>query len=117
MSDRVCLGDGLYARDIGGTIKLEVRRETEIHIVYLEPEVLEKLLQFAVRIGWLKNMKNNSISQIKQQTARPNLDGLTERDYFAAAALTGIISNGGEWTTASHLAYRAADIMLEERTK
>lgn len=53
----VSLGEGLYARSShkGSAIELCTQRETETHIVYLEPEVFETLLQFAIKIGWLKD--------------------------------------------------------------
>jgi hypothetical protein len=42
--------------------------------------------------------------------------GLTERDYFAAAALTGLLGNGSEWDmTVATLAYQVADAMLKAR--
>lgn len=51
------LGNRLYATNVDGIIRLETRRETEIHSIYLEPEVFEQLLQFAIKIGWLEKGK------------------------------------------------------------
>src|ERR1043166_8479309 len=49
--------EGLYARLSHNrtAIELCIRRETEMYIVYLQPEIFEALLQFAIKIGWLKN--------------------------------------------------------------
>ncbi len=50
-------------------------------------------------------------------------DGMTLRDYFAAAALTGLLASctGGDaytaWPLAAEDAYRMADAMLGERVK
>lgn len=51
-------------------------------------------------------------------------DGMTLRDYFAAAALTGLLANANNsvcgWTAASASAasaYTAADLMLAQREK
>ena len=53
------------------------------------------------------------------------MEGMTLRDYFAAAALTGMVSNlnsyeeghGGVTDTYSGLAYKYADSMLAARDK
>jgi hypothetical protein len=45
---------------------------------------------------------------------------ITVRDYFAAAALTGMCANHvmeGEWQSYALGAYAAADAMLKERAK
>ena len=45
---------------------------------------------------------------------------MTDRDHFAAAALTGLIANEGDAPSLSNTcayAYRIADAMLRERTK
>lgn len=43
--------------------------------------------------------------------------GLSIRDYFAAAALQGLIADGGgaSWDDDANNAYRAADAMLKAR--
>jgi hypothetical protein len=43
--------------------------------------------------------------------------GMTLRDYFAAAALQGLIANGGcpTWDDDAKAAYAAADAMLKAR--
>ncbi len=50
-----------------------------------------------------------------------NLPGMTLRDYFAAAALQGILANQvdeiGTGSDMANLAYQMADIMLAERSK
>ena len=46
--------------------------------------------------------------------------GMTLRDYFAAAALQGLIASGRdyiEWKTAVRQAHELADAMLAEREK
>ena len=45
------------------------------------------------------------------------LCGMTLRDYFAAAALQGLIANGGcpTWDDDAKAAYAAADAMLKAR--
>ena len=48
------LGDGLYAEFDGAMIVLKTPRETGEHYVALEPEVFEALIQFAIKIEWLK---------------------------------------------------------------
>ena len=44
-------------------------------------------------------------------------DGMTLRDYFAAAALQGIMADGGgaSWDDDAKNAYKAADAMLKAR--
>lgn len=49
-------------------------------------------------------------------------EGMTLRDYFAAAALQGLIATipgpgCAEWTYYSEAAYKIADAMLAERAK
>lgn len=43
--------------------------------------------------------------------------GMTLRDYFAAAALQGLIADGGgaSWEVDANAAYKAADAMLKAR--
>ena len=45
--------------------------------------------------------------------------GMTIRDYFAAAALQGVLCNGGgpSWDGDAKNAYQAADAMLKAREK
>jgi len=45
--------------------------------------------------------------------------GMTIRDYFAAAALQGLLCNGGgpSWDGDAKNAYQAADAMLKAREK
>ena len=45
--------------------------------------------------------------------------GMTLRDYFAAAALQGLLCNGGgpSWDGDAKNAYQAADAMLKAREK
>lgn len=53
------LGDGLYAEFTGEGIILKAERVENIlsgptiHYVVLEPAVLEALIQFAIKVGWL----------------------------------------------------------------
>lgn len=56
---------------------------------------------------------------ITESTCAGEYSGLTKRDYFAAAALTGIIGNGGEWepAMAADLAYQVADHMIRIRNE
>jgi hypothetical protein len=44
----------------------------------------------------------------------PPIDQITLRDYFAAAALTGLLANGDRKSAVEN-AYAMADKMLEER--
>jgi hypothetical protein len=44
----------------------------------------------------------------------PPIDHITLRDFFAAAALTGLLANGDRKTAVEN-AYAMADKMLEER--
>ena len=46
----------------------------------------------------------------------PPIDNITLRDYFAAAALTGLLSNGDRKSAVEN-AYAMADKMLEERQR
>lgn len=46
----------------------------------------------------------------------PPIDQITLRDYFAAAALTGLLANGDRKTAVEN-AYAIADKMLEERQR
>ena len=43
--------------------------------------------------------------------------GVTIRDYFAAAALQGLLAYDGDCSTAIGLAYHTADAMLDWRKK
>jgi hypothetical protein len=46
----------------------------------------------------------------------PPIDNITLRDYFAAAALTGLLSDGDRKSAVEN-AYAMADKMLEERER
>jgi len=46
----------------------------------------------------------------------PPIDQITLRDYFAAAALTGLLANGDRKSAVEN-AYAMADKMLEERQR
>lgn len=48
---------------------------------------------------------------------QPGYSGMTLRDYFAAAALQGLLCNGGgpSWDGDAKNAYQAADAMLKAR--
>jgi hypothetical protein len=46
----------------------------------------------------------------------PPIDQITLRDFFAAAALTGLLSNGDRKSAVEN-AYAMADKMLEERKR
>jgi len=46
-----------------------------------------------------------------------NHNGMTLRDYFAAAALQGLLASDGDCSTAIGLAYHTADAMLDWRKK
>jgi len=48
---------------------------------------------------------------------QPGYSGMTLRDYFAAAALQGLIADGGgaSWEADANAAYKAADAMLRAR--
>jgi hypothetical protein len=46
----------------------------------------------------------------------PSIQEITLRDYFAAAALTGLLANGDRKTAVEN-AYAMADKMLEERER
>ena len=52
--DKAYLGDGLYASNDGFGITLSTPREEGTHCVYLELQVFESLIQYAIEIGWLK---------------------------------------------------------------
>jgi hypothetical protein len=53
MPEETYLGDGLYALDVGGMIKLRAPRDDGVdHVIYLEPEVYAALREFARKIGW-----------------------------------------------------------------
>ena len=48
----------------------------------------------------------------------PHYPGLTMRDYFAAAALQGLLANdakNGAWGEYATMAYNLADSMVKER--
>lgn len=54
----------------------------------------------------------------KAETTRYSTGGMTLRDYFAAAALQGMVQRGGDHGAyVAESAYRFADAMLEERNK
>ena len=46
----------------------------------------------------------------------PPIDQITLRDYFAAAALTGLLANGDRKSAVEN-AYAIADKMIEERNR
>ena len=46
----------------------------------------------------------------------PPIDNITLRDFFAAAALTGLLSDGDRRTAVQN-AYDMADKMIEERQR
>jgi hypothetical protein len=52
LSDKDYLGDGVYAEIERGMIKLTTEREygTQLHVIYLEPEVYEALVGYFERI-------------------------------------------------------------------
>lgn len=54
MKEKEYLGDGLYASG-DFMITLSADRGNGTHYVCLEPEVFEALLQYAMKIGWLKD--------------------------------------------------------------
>ena len=45
-----------------------------------------------------------------------NESGISIRDYFATAIMTGVYSSGSQATITAEEAYRAADLMLTART-
>ena len=45
-----------------------------------------------------------------------NESGISIRDYFATAIMTGVYSSGAQATVTAEDAYRAADLMLTART-
>ena len=45
-----------------------------------------------------------------------NESGLSVRDYFATAIMTGVYSSGAQATITAEDAYKAADLMLTART-
>jgi hypothetical protein len=45
-----------------------------------------------------------------------NESGISIRDYFATAIMTGVYSSGGQATITAEDAYRAANLMLTART-
>lgn len=54
INETTYIGGGLYAKDVGGIIRLETVHKTDSQYIYLEPEVFEALLQFAIKIGQLR---------------------------------------------------------------
>jgi hypothetical protein len=44
------------------------------------------------------------------------ITGISIRDYFATAIMTGVYSSGAQATITAEDAYRAADLMLTART-
>lgn len=55
MSDKVYIGDGVYAAQEHGSIVLETEREQNgRNWIALEPEVFDCLLRYAQTIGWVK---------------------------------------------------------------
>jgi hypothetical protein len=73
--------------------------------------------------------KDNPAAFPRPYSARQRMDyinfrdqeGMTLRDYFAAAAMRGMIMSGSgigaEWPLVARKAYAAADAMLAERNK
>lgn len=51
------LGDGLYASFDGYQVRLRAPRENGDHEVYLEPAVLNSLINFAINVKVLKPLK------------------------------------------------------------
>lgn len=53
------------------------------------------------------------------QAGKVNPPGMSLRDYFAAAALTGIMNTPNDllWTVVASQAYDLADAMLKERER
>ena len=45
-----------------------------------------------------------------------NESGISVRDYFATAIMTGVYSSGAQATITAEDAYKAADLMLTART-
>lgn len=45
-----------------------------------------------------------------------SVTGISIRDYFATAIMTGVYSSGAQSTITAEDAYRAADLMLTART-
>jgi len=45
-----------------------------------------------------------------------NVTGISIRDYFATAIMTGVYSAGAQTTITAEDAYKAADLMLTART-
>lgn len=65
----------------------------------------------------MTNQPNDGGPVFPNTTALPNL-GMTLRDYFAAAALTGLLSNPAEvanWVSFADGAYECADAMLKAK--
>jgi hypothetical protein len=52
--EEVYLGDGLYVSLEAYAIKLRAPRQGGDHEVYLEPEMLDALIEFAKSIGWIE---------------------------------------------------------------
>lgn len=53
MSDMVYLGDGVYAGHDGTQVWLTVNDHNNAPLVALEPKVLESLVRYAKRLGFL----------------------------------------------------------------
>ena len=57
MNDKFYLGDGIYAECNGWHIILSAENENDASIttkIYLEDTVLQALIDYARRIGWMK---------------------------------------------------------------
>ena len=52
--EELFIGDGLYVSYEAFAIKLRAPREDGDHEVYLEPDMLDQLIEFAKSIGWVK---------------------------------------------------------------
>ena len=46
------IGDGVYVSNDGWHLVLETHRENGMNRIYLEPDLLARLLQYAMRIGF-----------------------------------------------------------------
>jgi hypothetical protein len=47
------LGDGAYVQDDGIQVRLFVNRSEGEHEVFLEPQALQKLVDFVRKLGWV----------------------------------------------------------------
>lgn len=77
---------------------------------------------FPLATGWVEDLQNGSPKKLV--TVRELGRGMTLRDYFAAHAVTGIVSTvdfegaeGFDPVVCANTAYSLADAMLVERAK